>query len=67
VEANETIAPVHDRQPAILAPRDYQQYLENAERPSIHLLRVFRDDEMRVEEIDQEPISNEQASLFDGQ
>jgi putative SOS response-associated peptidase YedK len=67
VEANETMAPVHNRQPAILAPRDYQEYLENAERPPIHLLRIFPDDEMRAEEIDQEPISNEQASLFDSQ
>jgi putative SOS response-associated peptidase YedK len=67
VEANETMAPVHNRQPAILAPRDYQDYLENTERPPIHLLRVFPDDEMRAEEIDQEPISNEQASLFDSQ
>jgi putative SOS response-associated peptidase YedK len=33
VEANETMMPVHDRQPTILAPRDYQEYLENAERP----------------------------------
>jgi putative SOS response-associated peptidase YedK len=67
VEANETMAPVHNRQPAILAPRDYQEYLENAERPPIHLLRVFPDDEMRAEEIDQQAISNEQASLFDSQ
>jgi putative SOS response-associated peptidase YedK len=67
VEANETMVPVHNRQPAILAPRDYQEYLENAERPPIHLLRVFPDDEMMADEIDQEPISNEQASLFDSQ
>jgi putative SOS response-associated peptidase YedK len=40
VEANETMMPVHDRQPAIFAPRDYQEYLENAEWPPIHLLRV---------------------------
>jgi putative SOS response-associated peptidase YedK len=44
VEANETMAPVHDRQPAILAPRDYQEYLENAERPPIHLLRIIPDE-----------------------
>jgi hypothetical protein len=67
VDANETMAPVHNRQPAILAPRDYQEYLENAERPPIYLLRVFPDDEMRAEEIDQEAISNGQASLFDSQ
>jgi putative SOS response-associated peptidase YedK len=67
VEANETMSPVHNRQPAILAPRDYQEYLENTERPPIHLLRVFPDDEMNAEEIDQEAISHEQASLFDSQ
>jgi putative SOS response-associated peptidase YedK len=67
VDANETMAPVHDRQPVILAPRDYQEYLESTERPPIHLLRIFPDDEMRAEGIDQEPISNEQASLFDSQ
>ena len=42
-------------------------YLENAERPPIHLLRIFPDDEMSAEEIDQGPISNEQASLFDSE
>jgi putative SOS response-associated peptidase YedK len=67
VDANETMAPVHDRQPVILAPRDYQEYLESTERPPIHLLRIFPDDEMRAEGIDQELISNEQASLFDSQ
>jgi hypothetical protein len=61
------IAAVHNLQPSILAPRDYQEYLENTELPPIHLLRVFPDDEMRAEEIDQEAISNEQASLFDSQ
>jgi hypothetical protein len=40
VEANETMSPVHDRQPVILAPRDYQEYLEDTKRPPIHLLRV---------------------------
>jgi putative SOS response-associated peptidase YedK len=67
VEANETMTPVHNRQPAILAPRDYQEYLENTERPPIHLLRVFPDDEMRTEEIGQELISDEQTDLFDNQ
>jgi putative SOS response-associated peptidase YedK len=67
VEANETMTPVHDRQRAILAPRDYQEYLENAQRLPIHLLRLFPDDEMMAEEIDQQPISNKQANLFGSQ
>jgi putative SOS response-associated peptidase YedK len=61
------MTPVHDRQPAILAPRDYQEYLENAQRLPIHLLRLFPDDEMMAEEIDQQPISNKQANLFGSQ
>jgi putative SOS response-associated peptidase YedK len=67
VEANETMTPVHNRQPAILTPRDYQEYLENTKRPPIHLLRVFPHNEMNAEEIGQEPISGEQANLFDSQ
>jgi hypothetical protein len=57
----------HESKLAILAPRDYKEDLENTERPPIHLLRVFPDDEMRAEEIDQQPILGEQASLFDSQ
>ena len=53
--------------PAILAQRDYQEYLEDTGRPPIHLLRVFPDDEMRAEEIDQQSISGEQANPFDSQ
>jgi len=67
VDANETMASVHNRQPAILAPCNYQEYLESTERPPIYLLRILPDDEMRAEEIDQEPISDEQANLFDSQ
>jgi putative SOS response-associated peptidase YedK len=67
VDANETIAPIHHRQPAILVPRDYREYLESTERPPIHLLRIFSGDEMEAEEIGQKPISIEQASLFDCQ
>jgi hypothetical protein len=32
VDANKTVAAVHDRQPAILNPREYRQYLEEADR-----------------------------------
>lgn len=67
VEANETMTPVHDRQPAILASHDYQEYSENTDRSPIHLLRVLPDDEMSAEEIGQESISGEQANLFDSQ
>jgi putative SOS response-associated peptidase YedK len=46
VDANETVASVHDRQPAILNPLEYRQYLEAADRPPLHLLRILPSEEM---------------------
>jgi putative SOS response-associated peptidase YedK len=40
-EANELMAPVHDRMPVILHPRDFDRWLdrEKTEHPPIDLLR----------------------------
>ena len=65
VDANETMAAVHDRQPAILNPREYRQYLEEADRPPVHLLRILPSEEMDAQEVDQEIITNKQVGLFD--
>ena len=45
VEANETMRPIHDRMPAILAPRDWDEWLDRGEveRPPTHLLRPWAD------------------------
>ena len=42
-EANELTAPVHDRMPVILMPRDYERWLnrEDSVRPPVDLLRPF--------------------------
>lgn len=45
-DANARMQPVHDRQPTILEPRDYEEYLAPAERAPIHLLRILPEAEM---------------------
>jgi len=41
-EANEVMRPIHNRQPEILAPREYSEYLAPSPRPSLHLLSGSR-------------------------
>lgn len=64
-EPNELIQPIHDRMTTFLEPRDYAEYLETAERPPLHLLRVFDSDAMRATLIEKSAITNRQVSLFD--
>lgn len=47
-EANSVMKPIHDRQPVILEPRDYQEWLAAYERPPLHLLRILPDEEMAL-------------------
>ena len=42
------MAEVHDRQPVILEPRDYAEWLSPSERPPLHLLRILPADEMKI-------------------
>lgn len=67
VEANAEMRPVHDRQPAILEPREYSEYLCKSERPPRHLLRTLPDDAMQAKLMTQDAITETQASLFDSQ
>lgn len=52
-EPNETMAGIHDRQPVIVEPRDYAEWLTPAERPPVHLLRILPAEEMRAQLVDQ--------------
>jgi putative SOS response-associated peptidase YedK len=49
-DANELMAPIHNRMPVILNPRDYDRWLdrESTEQPPIDLLRPFSADEMEM-------------------
>lgn len=48
-EPNEAMAAIHDRQPIILEPRDYAEWLTPSERPPVHLLRIASADKMKIE------------------
>ena len=70
-DPNSKMAEIHDRQPVILEPSEYAEWLEESERPPVHLLRVMLDEQMTVEEIvapKVEPAKKEdppaQSSLF---
>jgi putative SOS response-associated peptidase YedK len=65
-EANGVMRPIHDRQPTILEPGDYKEWLSESERPPIHLLRLLPDEQMESKRVDpKSDISREQADLFD--
>jgi len=64
-EPNELMAPVHDRMTTFLDPKDYAEYLEPAERPPVHLLRIFPAEKMRARMVTTTPITNKQVGLFD--
>jgi putative SOS response-associated peptidase YedK len=55
-EPNELMAPVHNRMPVILRPRDFDRWLsrDEAQRPPIDLLRTFPADEMESFEVSQD-------------
>jgi putative SOS response-associated peptidase YedK len=64
-DANAVMQPVHDRQPTILEPRDYAEYLAEGDRPPVHLLRILPDDKLQSQLVEQDMISDQQVSLFD--
>jgi putative SOS response-associated peptidase YedK len=45
-EANAVMQPIHDREPVIIEPREYGEYLARQERPPAHLLRILPDEEL---------------------
>jgi putative SOS response-associated peptidase YedK len=66
-DSNELLAPIHPRMTTFVEPRDYDEYLAQADRPPVHLLRILPADRMRVQLVTESPISNAQVSLFDPQ
>jgi putative SOS response-associated peptidase YedK len=56
-EPNELMAPIHDRMTTFLEPRDYTEYLQIAERPPLHLLRIQSAENMHASLIEKSPIS----------
>jgi putative SOS response-associated peptidase YedK len=47
-EPNTVIRELHDRQPIILDPKDFQEWLSPSERLPVHLLRILLDDAIQA-------------------
>ena len=43
------MAEIHNRQAAILEPRDYAEWFAPAARPPLHLLRIVPPEEMNIQ------------------
>lgn len=59
-EPNPVMARIHDRQPVIVDPREYDEWLAPSMRPPAHLLRAFPEELTVVT-----PLEQVTASLFD--
>jgi putative SOS response-associated peptidase YedK len=62
---NEVMWPIKDRQPSVLEVREYAEYLENTERPPVHLFRVLPAEELRASLVNREPEPACEPGLFD--
>jgi putative SOS response-associated peptidase YedK len=51
-DPNTKMQPFHDRQPVVLEPRDYEEWLTPTDRPPVHLLRIFPEDQMLIQPVD---------------
>jgi putative SOS response-associated peptidase YedK len=65
-EPNEVMLPVKDRQPSILEPAEYGEYLENTERPPLHLFRVLPAEKLKARRVDKVNETVCEPGLFDG-
>jgi putative SOS response-associated peptidase YedK len=67
-DPNETVQPLHDRMPVIIAERDYDRWLKPApERPPIDLLRPFDADKMTAWRVDKAvgDVKNDRPELIE--
>ena len=63
-EPNEVVQPIHNRLATILDPRDYEEFLAEAARPPVHLLRIVPAEEMRATRIEESEKAEPQLGLF---
>jgi putative SOS response-associated peptidase YedK len=68
-DPNGKMSEIHNRQPVILEPREYAEWLAENERPPLHLLRILQDDDLIVDQLDTlkkvETSAPPQPGLFD--
>jgi putative SOS response-associated peptidase YedK len=51
-DPNGKMSEIHNRQPVILEPREYAEWLAESERPPVHLLRILADEDLTVDQVD---------------
>jgi putative SOS response-associated peptidase YedK len=54
-DPNAKMGEIHNRQPVILEPREYAEWLEDSERPPVHLLRVLPEEDLTVLKLEATP------------
>jgi putative SOS response-associated peptidase YedK len=66
-DPNAKVSEIHDRQAIILEPREYTEWLEEIERPPVHLLRTIGSEEILVDPVEAPQAEPEpgQRGLFD--
>lgn len=64
-EPNELMAPIHDRMTTFLDRRDYAEYLAPAERPPVHVLRIWPAEMMRAQRSLETSLARTQIGLFE--
>jgi putative SOS response-associated peptidase YedK len=54
-DPNAKMGEIHNRQPVILEPREYAEWLEDSERAPVHLLRVLPEENLAVLKLEATP------------
>jgi putative SOS response-associated peptidase YedK len=49
------LSAIHDRQAVILEPREYAEWLNESERPPLHLLRILPDEDLQIDPLSAPP------------
>ncbi|WP_429628902.1 SOS response-associated peptidase [Tunturiibacter psychrotolerans] len=69
-DPNTKMSEIHDRQAIILEPREYAEWLNEGDRPPLHLLRILPDENLEIDLLSPLPTeptkSPPQRGLFDG-
>jgi putative SOS response-associated peptidase YedK len=51
-DANVIMGEIHNRQPVVLEPKEYAEWLEDGERLPIHLLRILSEEDLVVDPVE---------------
>jgi putative SOS response-associated peptidase YedK len=64
------MAEIHNRQPVILKPSEYAEWLEESDRPPLHLSRILPDEDLVIDpmesQVKAEPIKPDEPTAQSG-